>query len=301
MASPQDWHILGAGSIGCLWASKLLKKRQQPIIIVRPPKDQSSAELKLVDLDGAVHCWPVGTVTAQTLNQPIERLLLCTKAQDAFGAIHSIANKLADNCQIVLMQNGMGSQQQIAQAFDQHTVYAASTTEGAWLKAPFYVCHAGTGSTWIGPITNKAKQQDSNFPCLSDTVFHVKNIEGKLWDKLAINCAINGLTALYDCRNGELLTSEKYRKQLYRLIEEIIAVRKALAIPAPDNLQQIIENVCKSTGANHSSTCMDARQNRKTELAFINGYLIRQAQQSGIQTPVNNALMNDLSEAGILF
>ncbi|MRI33508.1 2-dehydropantoate 2-reductase [Endozoicomonas sp. OPT23] len=299
MKPTSDWHILGAGSIGCLWASKLLQKQQQPTIIVRQQKYQNT-ELKLVELDGSTHCWPVKTATSHTLNQPIERLLLCTKAQDAFEAISSVEDHLTENCQIVLMQNGMGSQQQIAEAFEHYAVFAASTTEGAWLKEPLHVCHAGNGNTWFGPMNRKAKLLPCPaFSSLSESIIPVSDIEEKLWDKLAINCAINGLTALYDCRNGALLETGQYRKRMLLLIEEVVTVRQALAVSSPESLQDIVEKVCIATAANHSSTCMDARHGRKSELAFINGYLINHAKQLNIKLTENLMLMRELKNKGI--
>ena len=302
MISTMDWHILGAGSIGCLWASKLLQNNRQVTMIVRPAMHQPEIQLKLIDLEGAEHQWPVTTVSHRTINRPVNRLLVCTKAQDAFDAVAQVAEYLSGNCQIVLMQNGMGSQQKIAETFSDYAVFAASTTEGAWLKDSFHICHAGKGNTWFGAINDKARQrQEGDFGRLSETIISVSNIEEKLWDKLAINCAINGLTALYNCRNGELLESAAIKARLNQLIKEVIETRQAVGLPSSSDLFETVHKVCQLTAANHSSTCVDARLGRKTELTYINGYLLKKARQHRLSLPENQRLMDELQQAGILW
>ncbi|MGI9279934.1 MAG: ketopantoate reductase family protein [Endozoicomonas sp.] len=302
------WHIMGAGSMGCLWTAQFLKAGMKPTLLLREQRlhtlQTKDPVLAIEELDGTTHHYPINLESPQSLTTSIEYLLVCTKAQDAEAAVHSVADQLSDQCQILLMQNGLGSQQAIAQHFSSQTVWAASTTEGAWMKDFLHVCHAGHGSTWIGPMGHTPDESTwqglrSSLEKLPVDIQYTHPIELKLWDKLAVNCAINGLTALYDCKNGELLDTEERRARLAALTEEVTQVRSAAGIPTPGNLLELVKQVCRDTAMNNSSTCMDARQGRKTELTFINGYLIEQAAKLGVKTPANQQLMRELANLGI--
>ncbi|KEQ19210.1 ketopantoate reductase family protein [Endozoicomonas numazuensis] len=302
------WHIIGAGSMGCLWTAQFLKAGMKPTLLLREQRFHSLVSTKPIlaidELEGITHHFTINLDSPASLSDSIEYLLVCTKAQDAEAAVHSVAHQLSDHCQIVLMQNGMGSQQAISQHFSSQTVWAASTTEGAWMKDFLHVCHAGHGSTWIGPMSSTPDEPSwqrlkDALEKLSFDIQLTHQIEQKLWDKLAVNCAINGLTALYDCRNGELLATEERKKRLAELTEEVSQVREAKGVPNCGNLLELVHQVCIDTAMNNSSTCMDARQGRATELPFINGYLIKQAERLGIETPANQTLMRELAERHI--
>lgn len=305
-----NWYILGAGSIGCLWAASLCHKGEHPYLILRENRYQQLKEnhqlmknhvsLKLSAAELSVQ-YDVDVVSPATVNVPISRLIVCTKAQSSLEAINSVKPHLTENCQILLLQNGMGSQQAINEAFPTQTVWAGSSTDGAYLAAPFEVCHAGQGQTWIGPMKNDETSVDSFNDLLNNFRLKVTpcdNIEQKLWEKLAINCCINGLTALFNCRNGELLDNSEKQSWLDQLIDETSTVLAALQIQIP-SLKERVYGVCQTTANNISSTCQDARLGRTTELSFINGFLIDQAKGLGIPVKSHKQLMDKLRTSGI--
>ncbi len=298
------WYVLGAGSIGSLWAASLCARGLEVALIRKSGHSQQRlAERSTVTLstDAGSHSFPVKITTAAELSAPITKLLVCTKAQDARQAVESIRQHLAENGQILLLQNGMGSQNAIAQAFPDYSVWAGSTTDGAWLKGDLDVCHAGKGSTWIGPLTNNPG--DGCFRKLTEQ-FSLKiqvtdHIETRLWEKLAINSCINGLTALYNCRNGELMDNTDYLAHMNQLAHETEQVLRALGISLEEPLTSTIHRVCELTQSNISSTCQDARMHRLTELAFINGFLIQSADTQNIGVATHRRLMHQLEEKGI--
>ncbi|WP_422465507.1 ketopantoate reductase family protein [Endozoicomonas sp. ALC013] len=298
------WYILGAGSIGCLWAASLFHKGESPRLILRESSYQQfnkkRISLKLSTPDQTSR-FAVDIVSPETIDSTINRLIVCTKAQDSLSALNSVKPHLADNCQILLLQNGMGSQQTIRDALPTQSIWAGSSTDGAYLSAPFEVHHAGQGQTWIGLLRNQ-QRSEQGFHELCDNfrlkVNHCDFIEQKLWEKLAINSCINGLTALFDCRNGELLDNGEKQVWLNQLIIETSEVLEALGIPATA-LKDSVYGVCQITASNLSSTCQDARKGRATELAYINDFLIQQANSLGVTVNGHHQLMDRLSAVGV--
>ena len=295
------WHILGAGSIGCLWASKMLQSGFHCTMLLRPEKlsqfTESSHSLIFTEngktSSKEVELEPAGSAST------IHNLLVTTKAVDALSAVQSVSGQLSSHATIVLLQNGMGSQQDIAKSFPDHSIYAGSTTDGAWLAGFLNVQRAGRGKTLLGPLTSKLSQTVQQLLEIQDMdIALVGDVKSRLLEKLAINSAINGLAALHNCQNGDLLQPKHY-PELIQLCQETEAVLAAHGYSLEKSLLDTVTHVLTITKTNICSTVQDARNSRPTELPWINGYLIDLANQLGINVPTHKKLMNALNEQGI--
>ena len=59
-----------------------------------------------------------------------------------------------DNAEVILLQNGLGSQDEVADLVPHARCIFASSTEGAFRQADFQVVFAGHGHTWLGDPQN---------------------------------------------------------------------------------------------------------------------------------------------------
>jgi len=284
--------ILGAGALGRLWAALLppgqvcyLPRPEQPApsplhYVLHTPEQHTRA----------VTLPPLADASALTL------LLVTTKAGDALPAVTAWLPKIPPRVPVVLFQNGLGSQQAVAEHFPERPLLAASTTEGANRPDAATLIHAGRGETWIGALTEAGRPllEDSvRILSASGLVLHAtEHIHERLWQKLLINAGINPFTAILNCRNGELLDAPLFRRHIRPLCAEIAALMAAAGVahPGAEELQAQIEAVARRTAANTSSMLADVRQGRKTEIDYINGYLVRLGSELGIPTPVNRML-----------
>jgi 2-dehydropantoate 2-reductase len=296
----QHWHILGAGSIGLLWAAHLAQAGH-PITLLLRNEDKLSqfAAANGLQLEANGHITSVA-VDAQVAaaTHRIDHLLVTTKAYDTLEAIGTVTHALHADTEVVVLQNGMGAQAQAAALLAPRPVWAASTTDGAWLRAPFHVVYAGRGETRIGPLSENGPAAlpaglriDCGLQITPDS-----DILLTLWRKLAINCAINPLTALYNCRNGELVSCPDKHQHMAALCREIeqLATVMGLHLFAEGVLAQA-ERVAHATAENYSSMLQDIRHGRRSELEQITGYLLHEAEQHGVQLPVNRALYTEVS------
>lgn len=292
------WHILGAGAIGLLWAAKFQRAGVNTTLLLRNPA-------KLAVYSGAFSIMEGQQVSqipvpAEALHnpqgKPISHLLITTKSYDALAAFNSVRDRLTDNARVLLLHNGMGPQQTIAAQNPQLQVWAGSTTDGAYLNSAFELIRAGHGQTRIGHLKapddqSLSQQLASCEPALS----HSDNIHATLWQKLAINCAINPLTAIYRCRNGELASHAEYRAHMQVICHEAEQVAAALNIPLFD--QPLIDQAClvaEQTADNYSSMYQDVMHGRRSEIDTITGYLCQQAEQLDIEVAENQRLLTQI-------
>jgi len=70
-----------------------------------------------------------------------------------------------------------------------------------------------------------------------------------------------------------------------------VAKRKRIKLAYDDPLAKV-EAVCEATASNVSSMLQDVLAKRRTEIEYINGFIVRQGQELGIPVPVNTVLLD---------
>lgn len=299
--SKRKWSLLGAGSMGCLWASQLVQAGFEVDFILRTPTrakqlTEAGHHVSVLSQWQGAQNWmnyPVGHSLTTDLS-PIDYLLVCTKAYDSVKAVKSILPRITDETLVFVLQNGMGFQQRIEALLPRNAVFCLSSTDGAYLKEPFQVVHAGIGQTVVGSLSldDECAQQLLD-PILQTglTMEHVPNIHQRLWQKVAINAVINPLTALYLCRNGEVLEQDGAPHMMTLLCEETAEVMTASGIPTQaKTLTRLCTQVMEQTAENFSSMNRDIQRGKKTEIDAINGYIIEMGQRLSIPTSTHQHL-----------
>ncbi len=278
--------IVGPGAIGSLWAYKLTQAGHNVSLWSR--KEQNSLSLQLDALD------PVRLPNRDPDQlRHADLVVITTKAWQVAAAIAPLLPLMSEETILLFMHNGMGAVDELPDETDRFPLLLATTTHGALKTDAETVLHTGKGITQLGAVNDKGRQcrflEDVLQHALPEVAWNDK-IEDALWLKLAINCAINPLTALNQCRNGEL-NQPGYQEQLNRIIDEIVLVANAEGHPQePDKLSALIHQVISATAANYSSMHQDIYYNRKTEIDYITGYLLKRAQTHGLSLPENQTL-----------
>ena len=277
--------ILGCGALGQLWLSRLYQQGHDVQGWLRVP--QPFCAVNVIEPEGASFNRNLPTNDPEHLAQS-ELLLVTLKAWQVSSAVSTLLPKLNPRCAILLLHNGMGTQDELPannQPILQGTTTHAARHDGST------IIHVAGGTTHIGP-TSPAAQSLSHLAevlhqALPDVAWH-NNIASANWRKLAVNCVINPLTALYNCRNGDL---QRYPEQIEALCREVASIMEMEGYHTScEGLQQYVMEVIQSTADNVSSMLQDIRTQRHTEIDYITGYLLRRARSHGVTLPENARL-----------
>lgn len=305
------WHILGAGAIGCTWAVQLFKSKHDVTLILssneRLQQLSKNGGVTYQATDGEIKTYNIHAELAEN-STPIQTLLICTKAYSTLSALQSVADRLSHDAHVILLQNGLGPQQEAVTLFPELSIWAATTTDGAYLSSPFHVVRAGHGETLIGPISRKARQSSktlsSNALCLSPSgdlaLSLIGDIEHKLWCKIAINAAINPLTALNNCKNGMLVSDSVLAEKMQGVCREVETIAAACGQPLFEkSLYDMAVSIANATAENYSSMLQDIQKKRPTEIEQITGFLCEQADKSGCSAPENRSLLRQVRQLSL--
>lgn len=294
--------------MGCLWAARLEEHGWPVRLLLRSGQRLAGYRQRggLTLEAGGDRCTFNLPAEEAAHSGRVDALLLATKTGDALRALESVAHRLHETSVIVALQNGVAAQQAIHREYGADRVLCLSTSHGAWMRAPYHVVHAGAGQAWLGSLEQGSEGEGARLgervlrqlPAEFMQIHAEPDMRRRLWRKFAVNCAVNALTVLHDCRNGDLLTRSRARDELGDLCEEIETVLHALPqVPDIGALGPQVRAVLEASADNVSSTLQDVRAGRPTELRWLNGWLIALAEQQGLDCPRNRIIAGRLCVA----
>jgi 2-dehydropantoate 2-reductase len=301
--------IIGPGAIGRLLAHSLAPFAEVALIGRR----DLPAQQRLTTPEGEARTQRLSSLTAGQLAvdapEPPAIVHITTKAMIAKAALESVANALPPTTPLVLWQNGFLAQPLITQAWP-GPVLCATTTEGAYLTGDDGVVHAGRGHTFVGVLNNRhgelAETLAQTLTQAGLSATGVTDIRQRLWQKLAVNAAINPLVALNGVCNGEL-RDDAYAGRVVAVVKEVAAIMLAEGIAPPNNGQgeaawlALVWQVIENTANNKASMLQDVEAKRPTERGAILGPLIESAERHGLPCKVLHGLNDELAEVETSF
>jgi 2-dehydropantoate 2-reductase len=291
----REWHIMGAGAIGSLFASSFNRAGIPVTLLHRSGSSETRGQDIRIDENGVTQILSF-PISYNDEAGSISHLLITTKAYDVRTALSEIAHRLDSSSNIFVLVNGMGYMEEINAAYPRLGFMPGTTTEGVYRLQKNHFCHAGDGLTRFG-------RADQSGPpdCFGEwsrldlpTVWE-PYIEECLWQKLAVNCAINPMTAVHRCKNGELAVAPDLARQVNLLCDEISRVSTAAGFAnTAANIHRWTTDVIADTADNRSSMLQDILAGRQTENHYISGYLLKVANRFGVTAPVNTAIFEKM-------
>ncbi|NOR24382.1 MAG: 2-dehydropantoate 2-reductase [Desulforhopalus sp.] len=299
--------LVGPGALGCLLASIVSKGMSDSdrLTVLDYNADRAkhlSKEGIGYHLEKQLVAVPITAVSDPQVLDSVDVVLLCVKSYDVINSLEYCKAILSKNTLLIFMQNGI-SHLDLQDHLHDVTVAFGTTTEGATLLGTGQVRHAGSGVTYLGFLEPPGKQGATLLQQTHDVLSagglqaHLTdNILARLWAKLFVNAGINALTAILGCKNGDLLTLPGIDRRMEAAVDEAIQIAKEKNIPIMDEPHQTTRIVCRKTAKNVSSMLQDVRNKRRTEIDAINGAVVTLGKESGIDTPENSRLYNQIKE-----
>lgn len=291
--------IVGPGAMGCLFSAYLSKSKEDVWLLDKSRENAAKIKQQGIVVEGVSGNWRTSVkITADVKDiEKSDLVLICVKAYNTKDAVVLSMPFINDGTKVMTLQNGIGNVEIIADLIGHEKVIAGVTNQGATLLGCGHIRHAGKGETVAGridgkiPVEMRAIREVFNKSGLQLRLS--RDINGLLWSKLIINTGINALTAITRLPNGRLVEYEGTRRILKDAVTEAvrIAKRKRVKLIYDDPLAKV-ESVCEATAGNRSSMLQDVLRNKRTEIDFINGVILRHAQEFGIAVPVNSLLVD---------
>jgi len=276
-------QVFGAGSLGTLLGALL---------------SRAGADAHLVGREGVARCFKDGVLVEgkegftahpsfSTEPRPADVTLVTVKSYDTPDAAEALTSVIGEEDMVVSLQNGMGNEETLDTVLDA-TVLGGTATYGANLNVEGgFVEYTGEGEVLVGDYRG-GKSEEAERVAEELVGLNAEATDGMdvaLWEKLAVNCAINPVTALTRLTNGE--AAEHSEGVMRSAASEAATVAEENGVKVENAPEQAME-VARATADNESSTLQDIRAGKRTEIDALNGYVVGKAEDIGV--PTNRAL-----------
>ncbi len=295
--------IVGPGAMGCLFGALLAESGEEVWLLDhRQERARELAEqgIRVEGISGDHHARVHATV------EPKEAagaglIIVCVKSYDTAAVARRIKEFAGRETLILTLQNGAGNLEELAGVLGPERLLGGVTSQGATMLGPGHVRHAGRGDTIIGPYQKESQKSKGKRQKLEEIVRvfekagfpagNSDNVQDLIWSKLIINVGINALTALTRLNNGRLPEFAGTKEILRLAVEEAAAVArsKGIKLAYPDPVAKT-EEVCRATSGNVCSMLQDVLKQRRTEIDYINGAVVKAGRELGVAVPVNRVL-----------
>jgi 2-dehydropantoate 2-reductase len=255
---------------------------------------------------------------------PIDIAFVCMKSYDTAWATMLIKQYLAPDGYVVSLQNCMNEETIASVVGWGKTLGCIASSITVNLPEPGLV-HRGAGKGGArhtvfragevhGRITERAEEV-CRLVGYADSAKVTGNLWGERWSKLVANSMANGLSACTGLPGGELLRSDPIRHFSTRLGSEAIRVGQALGYQLEEILHLPPETIAlagegdaaamracdeqrfkdgkHTSGGQRPSMGQDMQSGRRTEIEFLNGYVVREGEKVGLPCRAN-AVLTDI-------
>ncbi len=278
--------VLGAGSLGSL-VGGLLAREHRVTLVGREPH-VSAVEREGLQVVGEVEREENPRATSDGTGLSGDLAVVTVKAFDTREAARTLATGEFEA--VLSLQNGMGNEELLADALDS-TILAGTASYGAVLREPGLVECTGVGEVVIGPPdgggSSVAEGVGEAFREAGVDCTVSERMPERIWEKLAVNAAINPVTALSGAENGAVVDGPLAPVSRAAARETARVARDSGVDLPEERTLDALSRVARDTARNTSSMAQDVEKGQRTEIDAINGYVVDRANGP---VPVNETL-----------
>jgi 2-dehydropantoate 2-reductase len=324
--------VVGAGAVGGYAGGHMARNGADVTFVDPWPEHVNYIREKGIQLSGtteqerfsvpvkALHLTEVQQISKE---RPVDIAFICMKSYDTEWATTLIRPYLAEDGYVVSLQNCI-NEERIARIVGWgKTMGCIASMISVELEEPGHVVRnvelGGEKHTVfrVGEVHGRTTARATEVAELmkgGDSSKVTANLWGERWSKLCINTMRNGLSASTGMNGIDRDTEDFSRDVSLRLAGEAIRVGRALGYDIESlggmQTQWIVDaaagdteaqNLCRDdlleqckhrTLGQRPSMGQDIRKGRRTEIDFINGFIVDKGREVGIDTPVNAALVD---------
>lgn len=327
--------LIGSGGVGTIASLVLTKSGQAHVTAVLRSKFQYVSEhgwdVESVD-HGTLKAWRphrvVGSATDAAVDEETggkveyDYVVVCTKQLPDRNPVTAMISPVmtAGRTTVVMIQNGMGIEDEVLAAWPTNTVVSSVSHIGSGIEEPNRVVQVGKDVSKMGPHHGpssvlgrsesgpEAEAEDAAAAAArrekaaafvkmynaggAHVCELVDDIEAARWEKLLWNGTFNTVCALTRTDVGEIQRSKGRESLLLPMMWEIWNIAKAAGHPLEDTIVQWMAYRLSDDITYRPSMLLDLENSRPMELEVILGNPIKVARRLGVATPVMDVVYN---------
>jgi 2-dehydropantoate 2-reductase len=288
--------VVGAGSIGSLYAAHLATVCEA-LVLTRRPEHAEALNLEGLRVSGRHDFTARLRAAADPRELPDPDLvILATKTTELESAAAVLEGHFPSST-VMTVQNGLGAEE-VVRAHGSWPIISAVTFMSGTKHSDTHVEYILDTETWLGPYEETPYERVEEVAALlGDAGLKVEalpDLRPAQWSKLIFNATVNGVAALTGLPHDAHFADEEEAWSLGRLVHGLVDEGKRVAaasdVELHDDPWEMNVLATRRGSAHYPSMLEDVEGERPTEVELINGSLVRAAERSGVEAPLQNAV-----------
>ena len=285
----------GAGAVGCHYAGKLVQQGVQVSLLARGAHLRALQQHGLYhESEGRLRQLSVRADEDPAVLADCDVIVLSSKMTGLAALLESLQSALSAPPLLVTLQNGVQAPDMVARAFPDVPLLAGTAFIGVRIERPGHVLHTAAGGIRLA-VWRKVSADDAH--ALLE-VFRQAGVPARfdadactlLWRKMLWNCGFNAITAITRRYARDMAAGVETLPLVTAAMQEAMAVGQCCgaAVSEQDICNHI--DVTLAMGPVKTSMWQDIESGAASEIDYINGYIVRKAEELGLAAPVNTML-----------
>ena len=289
--------VIGAGAVGSYFGGLLARAGCDVTLVARQDHVKAIQENGLyMECQSFQERVSVKTSTEYQAIKNADLVLFCVKSPDTESVAIEIQPYLSKDTIILSLQNGVDNCERLKTVL-LNPVYPAVVYVATGMVGPGHVKHFGRGELVIGELEGGEACLDQlnvlqeflnkgNGPCSIS-----KNIKHDMWLKFLVNCSYNAISGIGQIEYGQMIQSAHINALIEQITKEFLSVAEKEGINiSSEQANSANEQIAKTMAKQKSSTAQDLMKFKKTEIDYLNGYILRRGLAHQIPTPANQCV-----------
>ncbi len=286
--------VCGAGAVGVYFGGRLAQSGCEVSVVAR--SDYEAALRNGYDIKsraGDFHFMPHRVLRrAGEYGEAADFVILSSKILPGVDQTALVRDALesSPDAKLVLMQNGIGIEEPMRQAFPHHEIISAVAYIGSSRPAPGKVLHTGAGNLHIGNYPSGAGEGVER---LSE-LFAAGGVECRVtdnialcrWKKLLWNLPYNPVSVLGgSLSTGEMTMRDSIEELTIDLMHEVAAVASSCGVELTEEMIEQNIQFTRDFPPYKTSMLQDFESGRALETGAILGNAVDMARRNGVKVP----------------
>jgi 2-dehydropantoate 2-reductase len=320
--------IIGGGAIGSVVGGLLTKAGRDVTLIDQWPEHVEAMQRQGLRLSGTcgdhvIRVKAIHVHELQSVTQPFDAAFVAVKSYDTEWATALVLPYLARPDGVVVdFQNGINDERVAAVAGRGRTLGCVITI-GAGLYEAGHAMRTDRQSVGfkIGELNGKDSERAQRLVGVMNDVAGSKvttNLFGERWSKLTVNCMANPIAGLSGLGSAEVRSVPGPARIAIQLAAEAIGVGRSCGFEVEriygidtqrfvdaaggrgtDQLLADMAASAKGLAGGRPSMLQDVMRGRRTEIDYLNGYVVDQGRRLEVKTPFNEMIVHLVHEHGV--
>ncbi len=291
--------MMGSGGVGGFVGAGLFDTGHDVTFVARGAHLEAIREhgLCMLSEDGSRRFLQVDVVERPAdAGATFDLIVFAVKAYDTQSAAELLVPAVGDETAVLTLQNGIDSVPMLSSVLGAEHVIGGATWLTAHIAEPGVIeyqdalVRAAIGEPGGGVSDRVEAIAEALRGCGIETEVS-DDITRILWSKIVLLSVHGGMSAACQLPLGDILSTEGM-EDVYRLMfNEAASVGRALGVDLPESTSDDLVALLQSAPAdNTTSLQVDFGHQRRVELEYLTGAVVRRGREAGVPTPALEAI-----------